>query len=265
MFIKKLQHLLILLSILIFFAVFFAGCMKANPSNNNLDTWVFSANIRPSALQEVGKKATFFNQRIYYLSSELGQQGIYSMQLDGSDIQFEFPVEDIRALQVNNDGFYYCGFRSFEANSDGTYRNFRLFHRETEGGAAIDVIDQVKSTSDLSNENIWDFHFDSNGNLYLRTVVHFYIPGTPDVLLYSIVDGTVVPIADYQLLLTDEEIFEKDYPYETLSVYKIQDQYLILGRRFVNIADTEIFKNPVSVALFDEELAQQVLPIDNRF
>ncbi len=93
-----------------------AGCTIRTPSANRLDTLAFSANLKSDAFSSSGKKAACYADRIYYLSSETGTQGICSMKADGTDLRLELPVEDIRAIQVRNDGIYYSGFHGVAEN-----------------------------------------------------------------------------------------------------------------------------------------------------
>ena len=187
------------------------------------------------------------------------------MQLDGNDVRFEFPIEDIRAIQISNEGFYFSGFHSIETNENGTYRIFRLYHRDFKQRESTDVINQSMMRSDLIDKNIWDFYFDSAHNLFVRSVEQNWLTGENNLLLYCFVDGTVVQNTVYHMLVNDDAIFHKDYPHESLCVYRIRDQYFILESPIGSFEDTKIVNNRVSIALFDGSLNQQVLPIDNRF
>lgn len=250
---------------LVFFTSFFGACIPHDQSFNDLDTWLFSAYIKPSSNVNSGKKVAIYNERIYYLSAEHSKQGVYSMQLNGNDVRFEFSVEDIRAMQISNEGFYYCGFRNIETNENGTYRIFRLYHRDLEQDESSDVINQINNASDLIDKNIWDFYFDSAHNLYVRSVEQNWLTSENNLLLYSFVNGTVVQNTEYHMLVNDDAIFYKDYPRESLCVYRIHDQYFILESPVESFRDTKIVDNRVSIALFDGSLNQQVLPVDDRF
>ena len=165
---KALKSLLSVL-LITFSTMMLGACIPYDQSFNDIDARIFSAHMKPYPSDETGKKAVLHGERIYYLSGELGQQGIYSMRLDGSDIQFEFPVEDIRAIQINNDGYFYSGYRNTATNSNGTYRLFRLYHRSSRQEEPYDVIQQFQNTVDLSDTNTWDFHFDADCNVSRKT------------------------------------------------------------------------------------------------
>ena len=87
---KSCSILLIFLSFLLL-----SGCVSKNPSDNNLDTYVFSPYFKPDVMAGDGKKAALSDGRIYYLSGENGKQGLHSMAQDGSDVRLEFATEDI--------------------------------------------------------------------------------------------------------------------------------------------------------------------------
>ncbi len=261
---KTLKSLLSVL-LITFCAMILGACIPYDQSFNDIDARIFSAHMKPYPSDETGKKAVLHGERIYYLSGELGQQGIYSMRLDGSDIQFEFPVEDIRAIQMKEDGFYYCGYRNTGSNYNGTYRIFRLYHRSSRQEEPYDVIQQFQNTVDLSDTNTWDFHFDADRNLFIRSVEQYAITSINNLCIYSFVNGTVVPKAEYQVLTNDDVVFQKDYPRESLSTYRIQDQYFILSNPIGSFSGEEMVGNRVSIALFDDALQRQVLPVDNLF
>jgi hypothetical protein len=261
---KALKSLLSVL-LITFTTMMLGACIPYDQSFNDIDARIFSAHMKPYPNDEAGKKAVLHDERIYYLSGELGQQGIYSMRLDGSDIQFEFPVEDIRAIQMKEDGFYYCGYRNTGTNSNGTYRIFRLYHRKDRDQVPYDVIDQFVDTADLTDVNTWDFHFDADRNLFVRSVEQYGITSKNNLCIYSFVNGTVVPKAEYQELTNDDAVFQKDYPRESLCTYRIQDQYFILSNPIGSFSGEEMVGNRVSIALFDDALQRQVLPVDNLF
>ena len=261
---KALKSLLSVL-LITFTTMMLGACIPHDQSFNDIDARIFSAHLKPYPNDEAGKKAVLHGERIYYLSSELGQQGIYSMRQDGSDIQFEFPVEDIRAIQINDDGYFYSGYQNTATNSNGTYRLFRLYHRKDRDQVPYDVIDQFGDTTDLTDANIWDFHFDAAKNLFVRNVDQDWLTGENNLCLLSFVNGSVVPKAAYQMLTDDDVVFQKDYPRESLCTYRIQDQYFILSNPIGSIRGEGKVGNRVSIALFDDALQRQVLPVDNLF
>ncbi|MCE5189865.1 MAG: hypothetical protein LLF75_11900 [Eubacteriales bacterium] len=263
---KRKSRSSVLIALILLLCVMMLGaCIPYDQSFNDIDARIFSAHMKPCSNDETGKKAVLYDERIYYLSGELGQQGIYSMLLDGSDIRFEFPVEDIRAIQINDDGFFYSGYRNTATNSNGTYRLFRLYHRKDRTQAPYDVIVQFHDTADLTDANIWDFYFDSNDNLFVRSVEQFSISSDTTLFLLGFVNGAVVPKTDYQVLTNDDIVFQKDYPRESLFIYRTQDQYFILSNPIVSYSDEKIIGSRVSIALFDDALQRQVLPVDNLF
>jgi hypothetical protein len=85
------------------------------------------------------------------------------------------------------------------------------------------------------------------------------------LFLLGFVNGSVVPKAEYQVLTNDDAVFQKDYPNEHLCTYRIQDQYFILSNPIGSISGEEMVGNRVSIALFDDALQRQVLPVDNLF
>ena len=56
-----------------------------------------------------GQSAAVHDGRIYYVSQEGEEDGIFSMDLEGGDVQFELAVPKITRLIVNDDSIYYIG------------------------------------------------------------------------------------------------------------------------------------------------------------
>ena len=200
-----------------------AGCISYDPENNKMDARGFYANIKADAFSQHGKKAACYDGRIYYLGAELGTQGVYSMSSDGTDIRFEFPAEDIRALYVNGDVCLYAGFDGIAENSHGAYRRFRLLRRQN--AETIDVLAQPTlqaplerlyesyfetapeddagslaafqaqqaayraQIDELSDCNVWDFYTLPNGDTVVRTLGLNWVMGTNHLCAVTITDG----------------------------------------------------------------------------
>jgi hypothetical protein len=58
-----------------------------------------------------GCAAVVYEDRIYYVSNELGDAGIYSMDSDGSDVRIEVKNPSITYLQIVDDKLYFTGLR----------------------------------------------------------------------------------------------------------------------------------------------------------
>lgn len=104
-----------------------------------------------------GQYAAYNNGRIYYISQENGNDGIYSMNNDGSDVQFELSVPKITDLIVTNDYFYYVGFNRVIKGE----KYFGLFQ-----------FDRTKSkTTEVSNtedpESVYDAYVTRSGAIYV--------------------------------------------------------------------------------------------------
>lgn len=63
-----------------------------------------------------GYAAAFYNERIYYVSNESGDAGIYSMELDGSDVRIELKNPSITYLEVIKNKLYFAGLKEIAEN-----------------------------------------------------------------------------------------------------------------------------------------------------
>ena len=190
----------------VFMLLTLAGCTLRTPSMNKLDSLTFSANLKTDANSNYGKKAAYFNGRIYYLSSELGAPGIYSMNPAGEEIRLEIPVEDIRAIHVRKDGLYYSGFATIAQNDNGAYRQFRLFERKTGSDAPVDLLKTFSYTDDLMDENVWDFFLTDNDICAITFVDIFGYPPVPYFSEMSFRNLAAVLLSEYTILADEVSV-----------------------------------------------------------
>lgn len=258
---KPLRLLLIIMIILLFLLT---GCTSYSPYYNNFDTRLFYANMKPS-LENYGKKAAVYDNRIYYLSAEKGSQGIYSMLLDGTDVKPEFETEDIRSLTVTSDGFYYTGFAHISENANGAYRCFHLLHRESAASNPINLISQAENADLLDGDNVWDFYLKEDGSLYFRIPRMLFFFGLNGLTISTLYNGKILTLPDYNMMLNNLKAFDNPHQQSGLVVYQNKNLLFPLsfeindGEKIVEIFDDE------DVSLFDETKSRTVLPIDAIF
>lgn len=123
---KKFKVLFICCTVLLL-----TGCIDNDLGEKNEDR----ANVNQNYLnykQDVccdwGKESAFYKDRIYYFQNE-NKPGIYSMDTRGKDRRLEIRVENIRKLQVRDDGIYYAG------PIEGTYPGRFTIYRKEWGSA----------------------------------------------------------------------------------------------------------------------------------
>lgn len=140
-----------------------SSCVGKDIANNNLDTKKFLTYYKQDSNANFGKKACVFKDRIYYFSNEKGLSGIYSMDRKGGDVKTELEVQDIRKLQLTENGIFFCGFKDFEANQNGKNRVFDLLFKDSTSDNTVSILDQERY-KDIKNlngneKNIWDFYY----------------------------------------------------------------------------------------------------------
>ena len=243
---------------------FLTGCTLHLPSMNKLDNRAFSANLKEDGNANYGKKAAYYDGRIYYLSSELGQQGIYSMDAAGEGVRLEIPVQDIRAISVEPGGLYYAGFDSIEKNDNGPYRRFRLFQLEAGSKDPVDLLKTFSYSYNLGDENVWDFYLTRTGIFAIRFV---NVTGYPPVPRYPVTcfhQGSAVPFSDHTVLLNPLEVppAYQNQSHEALSSYG--GLYFLLS----NFIDTQIYPDRERYTVYHfayyDDLAGQIIPSIDR-
>jgi hypothetical protein len=245
--------------------IFLCSCIPTDPSDNRLDSRRFYTNIKPDSNANYGKKAAFYNSRIYYLSAESGTQGIYSMNAEGSDVRFEQAAEDIRALAVNSEGLYYSGFSGIRENRNGPFRCFRLYRRDSAQSKPVDLLEQTKRAGELTDENVWDFYIASNGYIYIRLVGVDWPESGNYISMISYVNGEILPALNYQSVVTDYYGFRETSAKRSFRLLKYAKQYATADSGSVYSQDSLEIYAEYYITLYDASINRTVLPIDGIF
>jgi len=259
--VKTQKGILVIIIILMFVL---SGCLGRSPYYNDLDTRMFYANMKPT-FANYGKKTAVFDNRIYYLSSEDGLQGVYSMHLDGTDVQLEFEVTDIRSLTVTTGGFYYSGYSHIGTNDNGDYRCFHLYLRSNAQSMPIDLLSRAKNAELLEDDNVWDFYLKEKGTLYFRIArMDFYL-GNINLSLSALRNGVILTMPDYSVLIDNLSAFDNGILQHGLVIYRQEDQLLPVSTYNPTDADWAIIYDDQSVSVFDKTKQRTILPIDAPF
>ena len=212
---------------LIFFLL--SGCAPHDPNANNFDNVGFSANLKEDALSPIGKKAAYYDGRIYYLSSELGTQGIYSMDITGKDVKLEIPVEDIRSINVRDDGIYYAGFAGIKENASGLYRQFRLLIRRNGEVQVADYLKDVRYPDKwpVADGNVWDFYVsDQDVVVICFAEVNHHMKAQLRYVA-SFQNGQPVLIADYKGKKFDPSIIYTGFNRSSVEIGQLDGLYFL--------------------------------------
>lgn len=245
--------------------VFCTGCVIRDPSFNNLDTNRFYTNIKCDVNADYGKKTAVYQNRIYYLSAEDGTQGVYSMRLDGSDVKLEFAAEDIRALGVKEDGFYYSGFSAIDTNGNGDYRCFRLYQRATAQSDPVDLLSAAKRSEDLKNNNVWDFYIAANGVIYIRMAEMNWLLGSIFLSLTALSGLRSLSVLEFKFKIKDYYAFQDTSITSELMVYQYAGQYTATDTNAGYTEDSLNIAGEQEVFLYDSVINKTVLSIDAIF
>jgi hypothetical protein len=254
------KYIAVLLTLLLL-----TGCTLRLPSMNKLDNRAFSANLKENANANYGKKAAYYDGRIYYLSSELGQQGIYSMNTAGDGIRLEISVEDIRAISVESSGLYYAGFDSIEKNDNGPYRRFRLFQLKAGSTTPVDLLKTFSYTDNLGDENVWGFCLTKTGVFAVRFVNVTGYPPVPHYPFTCFSQGAAVPFSELTVLFNPIEVPPalKNQNHASLSSY---GGLYFLSPAFIDtLRDQGQEQSIVYHFAYYDDSTGQVIPSSDRF
>ena len=213
----------------VFCLLFLIGCTSYDPDINDFDKGGFYSNLKADASSTIGRKAACYDGRIYYLSSELGTQGIYSMNPEGEEIVLEIPIEDIRAINVRNDGIYYAGFTGIEVNLSGPYRQFRLLFRRNGETSTADFLKNVgySNTRPSSDGNVLDFYISDNGVVVIcfAEINHHRQVQLREVVSFQ--NGQPVYMADYKGAKYDPSIHYTGFNRNKIEIGQLDGLYFL--------------------------------------
>ena len=147
------------------------GCIDSGLGEENEDR----ANVNQNYLNykqdiycEWGKESAFYQDRIYYFQSG-DEPGIYSMDTRGKDKRLEIYVENIRKLQVRDDGIYYASQKG-----ENYPRRYTIYRKEWEGIKAQEYFDTYPDFT-YSEGNVWDFFINEDDSMVVVDI-YYEIP-----------------------------------------------------------------------------------------
>ncbi len=187
-------------SSVIFLCIFLlTGCIDNELGKENMR----KANINHNFLnykQEIysgwGKECAFYEGRIYFFQNE-GIPGIYSMDARGKEKRIEIEVQNIRKIQVLEDGIYFAGpIQGDELNRYTIYRK-----RWDRSSAENYLMDNTQK-----ERNVWDFFMDDDHTMVVVNVS----PYIPYMYLYFTVftvdaEKKWIPLSEYKEYLKNYE------------------------------------------------------------
>jgi hypothetical protein len=242
------------------------GCVYESPQNNKFDSVTFATNLKSNATSNDGKKAAYYGGRIYYLASEHGTQGIYSMSDSGGDIRLEIPVADIRAISIQADGIYYSGFAGVKKNDNGPYRQFRLFYRNNGVDISQDFLSAAVYTDNLRDENVWDFYISQSGVFVLRFINIIGYNGSSELSIACFKDGKAITLSDYQILEDNTSLNNKSANQAFLYFARLDNFFVDLGNTsYEKPEETELLFGRCSISVYDAIQQRVALPIDRMY
>lgn len=258
-----MKKAIVVIAAVLLLAAFSSGCFPDDSAYNNLDTKLFYANIKADADANHGKKAAVHDGRIYYLSAESGEQGVHSMRADGGDTRFEFAAEDVRALAACDDGFYYAGFSGMGENSNGAFRNFRLYYRPY-GRKAIDLLSGILHADGLEEYGVWDFYPAGDGTIVLHLSGSDWVQGYIFLVLLTLKDNKPARWPQYALLKEDTA-FANASNTARLLLYQYRDLYIASNSTLLYDKEDVLIDGGLTTSVYDASANRSTLGMDRIF
>lgn len=122
-----------ILAVFLLLMLFFSGCHFYFGNHDWSDTE--NTKLKQNVNAYFGQLAAYYDGRIYYVSQEKGDNGLYSMNPDGTDITFECGLPKITHLIIRPDGYYYVGLKEIEEGQ----RIFGLYFNDKTSNTAEEI------------------------------------------------------------------------------------------------------------------------------
>lgn len=142
--------------IIVVIVLAFMGTFPTNGSRkNNLRIY-----FKSSDLYDVGYSSVVGDEKIYYVSNESGETGIYSMDMDGSNVQLEGKDPSITSLQWRDGALYFAGLEKIEDNTATVWMTDHIYtvYKKMPGKYAMPKASFVEN-----DENVRGFYLISDG------------------------------------------------------------------------------------------------------
>ena len=157
---EKLKNILLcLLALIVIFIILYyiviGFLVSSDPNKNNLRIY-----FKSSDLYNVGYSSVVGDEKIYYVSNESGETGIYSMDMDGSNVQLEGKDPSITSLQWRDGALYFAGLEKIEDNTATVWMTDHIYtvYKKMPGKYAMPKASFVEN-----DENVRGFYLISDG------------------------------------------------------------------------------------------------------
>ena len=199
---KKIKIIITLLIVLLL-----AGCVSwsgiiasQKKANESLPT----IRYKSDANMPFGQMAAIYENNLYYCDKKDSGTGIYKLDLSSGKEELIIEVENIRKIQITEDGVYYIGRtpeNDIEKNdSDAEWSTYQLFFHEG--------YEKTKVKDKLITESIraWDFYVVKEGIFFTTAisaipagyiaVYKYFLKNTGNYLIWENVEVVVEEIAE---------------------------------------------------------------------
>lgn len=165
--------------VLLLIVILLSAC-RAIKDNNEYRFNEFLIQYKTNNSANTGAIGAENENRIYYFSQEGGVSGIYSMNLNGSDIKFETEANDMQKLQIKDRKIYYLLLDKISYGEKGeqwgnkAYSLYSMDLKNYEKKYCSEVEDTVRNTIQKYKKDgyrgIWDFYHLGDDKFILKAV-----------------------------------------------------------------------------------------------
>ena len=189
--------------------------------------------FKADTFSNMGYASAVGDDRIYYISNEDGTTGIYSMEMDGQDIQLEVANPSVSRLQWREGQLYFTGLDRIEDNRSTVPWTDHIY-------AALFIDDEhaqptkLPCTKDKYSTNVRGFHIISDKYTAVEygpqgDYICLYQPYRWNKVLYTTPELEKVGSVVFNALVTEQEPIENNRsPRKEISIYSLGDTYITI-------------------------------------
>lgn len=200
--------------------------------------------LKQNVYSSTGQFAAFNKDRIYYISQEADNNGIYSMKTDGSDIKFELETTKVTRIQVTDNEIYYVGVKEERENKNRLYGLYE-FDRSNPGIKSVNYTD---IQSDATTEDAFVF---ASGTIAVMDETGLFSTLQPSTGIFVVSNNT-----NYNFVKRPAKISEDFF------IAEFQD-FIIVSRSYPNAHKSKNMINDFASSLVDVHSGEYVM--DNLF
>lgn len=198
--------------VLLFIFCLLCSCSSSRIEWSNIKEVMYKQDVNCAK----GQLAAVYDNKIFFAGNVNNEYGIYSMDLDGRNIQLEFTSNKIIKLFVTEEKFYYISLNNKRNTKEGIYSLY-IYDRESD--------EVVLLAGDGLNQSVENMMI-ANDTILVRMIESLHSSKAPNSYMYYISDFNDLTVADEILLGFNDSNEYKLLIYDDYIITFVEYKYL---------------------------------------